>query len=189
MIDLRPLFYGLAGAARLMRLDISGAHMMVGGARGFWASIYWSAGLALPLFFLLMLLRYDPAKHDGWRYIFVHGEIYIIAWLVFPLVMDHVCTLLNRREKYLKFIIAYNWLNCFYNIFYLIIGLAQASGMTSWEGASAASVGMMLAGIVWIGYLTRHTLEIPYSAAVGIVVLDLFLSMMISMLSAALLAG
>lgn len=187
MIDLRPLFFGLAGAARLVRLDIRGVSLMVGGVRGFWASLYWSAGLVAPLFLFVMLLRYDPQKYDGWRYLIVHMETYLIAWLVFPLLMERITSLINRREHYLKFIIGYNWLNCLYNIFYLLVGLAQASRMLSWEAAGAISVGVMVAGLVWITYLARHALKIPYSAAIGIVVLDLFFSIMVSILSAGLL--
>lgn len=188
MKDLRALFYGLAGAARLVRLDISGAHMMVGGLRGFWASLYWSMALVAPLFLLVILLRFNPEKYDGLRYLIVHTEVYIITWLAFPLVMEQVCIFIRRRAQYLGFIIAYNWLSCLYNVFYLLIGLAQASQMISWEAASSLAVGLMIAGLVWIGYCAKKTLDLPYSAVAGIVVIDLFLSLMTSLLSATILA-
>lgn len=188
MIDLRPLFFGLAGASRLIRLDISGAKLMVGGAAGFWHSLFWSAGLVLPLYTLLMMLRFNPEKYDGWRYLFVHGETYVIAWLIFPIVMERISYFINRRGQYLEFIIAYNWLGCLYNTMYLLVGLAHASGLIDINAASAGSVGLMLLGLFWIGHLAKKTLQIPISAAVGIVVLDLFVGIMISMFSAALLA-
>lgn len=188
MIDLRTPYLGLAGAARLIRLDISGVYLMIGGLRGFWASLIWSASLVAPLFILLMGLRFDSSKYDSFRYIAVHTEIYVLAWLIFPIFMERVSGFINRRDQYLPFIIAYNWLGCLYNTFYLLVGLAQASKLISWEAASATSVGIMTAGLIWVGYLAKHTLKIPYSAAIGIVVLDLFLSMMMSIMSAALLA-
>lgn len=189
MIDLRALFYGLAGAGRLLRFDISGAQMMVGGVRGFWASLYWSMGLVAPLFILLIMLRYDPTKYEGVRYSLVNIEIYILAWLTFPLVMERVAYFVSRSDCYFKFIIAYNWLSCFYNIFYLLIGLAQASNMISWEAAASLSVGLMLIGLIWIGFAAKKTLDLPLSAIVGIVIIDLFLSLMISLLNATLLAS
>jgi len=189
MIDLRALFYGLAGASRLIRLDITGAQMMVGGARGFWASLYWSMALVAPLYFLLMALRFSTDTHEPLRYLLVHGEIYILAWLIFPLVMERICYFINRRENYLSFIIAYNWLGLLYNTFYMLVGLAQASNMISWEAASSSSVGLMFAGLVWIAHLTKKSLNLPYSAAIGIVVIDMFISIMMSILSAGLVTG
>jgi len=189
MIDLRSLFYGIAGAARLIRLDISGAHMMVKGLRGFWASLYWSAGLVAPLYLLLMALRFNSEQHEPLRYTVVHVELYIISWLIFPIFMERISGLLRRRDKYLDFIIPYVWLGCLYNTFYMLVGLAQASNMISWEAASSIAVGLMFAGLVWIGHLAKKTLDIPYSAAIGIVIIDLFLSIMMSIIKAGLLAG
>ncbi|WP_135081712.1 hypothetical protein [Terasakiella sp. SH-1] len=188
MINLRAPFYGLAGAGRLVRLDISGAKMMVGGIQGFWASLYWAATLVAPFYVLLALLRFNPEKHDGARYFILEAEIYALAWLIFPILMERVCHSINRRGEFLEFIIAYNWLGCLYNIMYLLVALAQASKMISWEAASSLSVGLMFAGLVWIGHLAHKSLRIPISAAVGIVILDLFLGIMMSMLNAALLA-
>ncbi len=188
MIDLRAPFYGLAGAARLIRLDIRGAHMMIGGTRGFWASLIWSMVLVAPLYILLMGLRFDAEKYDSFRYFMVNAEVYVLAWLIFPLFMERISGFINRRENFLTFIIAYNWLSCLYNIIYLLVGLAQASTLLSWEAASATAVGVMFAGLVWIGYLTKNILNIPYSAAIGIVVLELFLGIMMSILSAGLLS-
>lgn len=189
MIDLRPLYFGLAGGARLVRLDISGMYLVKGGVSGFWASLFWSAGVVLPLYILLMLLRFDPQTHDGVRFLFSHGVIYSLAWLIFPLIMERITAFIDRRQHYLRFIIGYNWLGCFYNLFFLLVGLAHASRMISWEAASAISAGLMLAGLVWIGHLAKHALEIPYSAAVGIVVLDLFMGVMINLLSVSLLSN
>ncbi len=187
MIDLRAPFFGLAGAGRLVRLDISGAQMMMGGVQGFWASLYWSAGLVLPFYLLLILLRFDPSQTEGWRYLIANGETYVLAWLTFPIVMERISFFINRRERYLDFIIGYNWLGCLYNLMYLLVGLAQASKMIGWEGASAISIGLMVAGLVWTGHLAKKTLDIPYSAAVGIVVLDLFISLLMSLFNAGLL--
>jgi hypothetical protein len=189
MVDLRPLFYGLAGAARLIRLDISGAKIMIGGVRGVWASLYWSAGLIAPLYLLLKLLRFDPEKHDGFRYLLVGCETYVIAWLIFPVIMERVCYFLRRQEGFQPFIIAYNWLGCLYNTMYMLVGLAHASRMISTETATEISIILMLAGIIWIGYLARHILKLPYSAALGIAILDLFSSMLVSFLSTILIAG
>jgi hypothetical protein len=188
MNNLRSLYYGLVGAARLLHFDASGAHIMVQGIRGFWASLYWSMALVAPFFLLLILLRYDPAKYDALRYTLVNAEIYILAWMSFPVVMERVSYFIDRRDCYLKFIISYNWLSCFYNIFYLLVGLAQASNMISWEAASSCSIVLMFAGLFWIGYAAKKTLDLPVSAIIGIVIIDVFLSLMISLLSTSLLA-
>jgi len=103
--------------------------------------------------------------------------------------MERISGLLRRRDKYLDFIIPYVWLGCLYNTFYMLVGLAQASNMISWEAASSIAVGLMFAGLVWIGHLAKKTLDIPYSAAIGIVIIDLFLSIMMSIIKAGLLAG
>ncbi|MDV7339723.1 hypothetical protein RYZ26_08970 [Terasakiella sp. A23] len=189
MIRLRPLFFGLTGASRLLRLDISGMHLMVGGARGFWHSLFWSAGLVAPLYILLLLLRYDPEKFDGWRYILVHAEMYVIAWLVFPIVMLRICQLIRRPEQYLKFIIGYNWLNCFTNTFFLLAALAQASRMIEWDAAIPIFGCLLMVSFIWLGHLIKHALELPYSAAVGIVILDFFIGLMTDLVKTGLLAS
>ena len=180
MIDIRALFYGLAGASRLVRLDICGAHMMVGGTKGFWTSLIYSAVLVAPFYALLMALRFNPETHDGTRYIISETLSYGLAWMIFPVVMERVCTFLNRRHRFLDFIIAYNWLSCLYNIIYLLIGLARASNLINADSTITLATIMMLIGFIWISYLAKHTLRLPYSAAIGIVVMELLLSVFLN---------
>lgn len=189
-MNLRPVFYGLVGALRLVRLDKTGAHIMLGGKEGFWASLLWPMALLAPLYGLLSLLRFDPSRYEnGWRYLFVHGEIYILTWLLVPLLMIPICAVLNRRRQYLDFVIGYNWLLCLINLFQIILSLANASHMVGFNAAAALTLGLAGASALWIGLLAHDRLRIPFSAAIGIVILDLFLAVSVGLFRSYLLGS
>jgi len=188
-MNLRPVFYGLVGAARLIRLDQTGAHLMIGGRTGFWASLFWPMALLAPLYAFVSLLRFDPTRHEsGWRYVIVHSEFYILAWLIMPLLMVSICQRLNRGGFYLGFIIGYNWLLCLTSLFQIILSLANASHMLPFDMAAALSFGFIIASTFWIILLARDQLQISWLTAAGIAVLDLGIAISLGYFRSFLLA-
>ena len=189
MINFRIPFFGLICASRLVRMDTTAVYLLENSAAAFWSSMRWSAGLALPFYLLLIMIRFDPANQSEWHYFTAKFEIYALAWLVFPFVMERVCLYLKREKYTILYLSAYNWLNCLYNIMFLLIGLALASHMLTWEIAVSLSLGLMCAGTVWIGYMTRKILQLPFQTVIAIMMIELFINIMLDILSVALVTA
>lgn len=181
MITVRELAFGVYGAWRLLKLDRDGMAYFDATVAGFWRS-FWVAALVAPPFFLLVALRFDAGEvqADPLRYWMVEAVAYVIAWLVFPVVMISVCRFLDREHRFVAFIVAYNWTALLQNGFYLPVALAGAVGLISGEAEGFLSL-LVLSGILaYQWFVTRVALVVPPMTAVAIVVLDLLVSLFVN---------
>lgn len=112
MIDLAAAYRGIAGALRLARLDPSAIRDFDGSIEGFWKS-FQAAIVAAPLFALLILLRTTehPLSSDPLRALFIEAIGYVIGWTAFPLAAWYLANALGKSQRYLTYIVAYNWAN------------------------------------------------------------------------------
>lgn len=164
MISTRELAYGLVGAWRLMRNDASGLQYFDrsphGALRSFWVMV-----LVAPAYAVLLMLQLDQfgVAQIGLRQILIGGGIYVIDWLLFPVVLLRLAPMLDRVQQTPGYIAANNWAQIL--IYALALFFGAVSGML--PDSIAASLNFVLLGLVaFIQYrLLRHTLEIaPFPA-------------------------
>lgn len=181
MIPLDETFRSLYGAWRLAHFDSDGLKYFNSTIGGFWRSFF-AAVLVAPLYLLLLALRYQADYGDvpAFRFFSIEGLAYVIAWLTFPVVMINIVAALDRRESFIRFIVAYNWASVLQNALYLPIIILAVGGVLG----EAASGFLSLAVLVWVltygWFITRSALDISNSAAAAIVGLDFLLSILIS---------
>ena len=178
---LSEVFNALYGAYRLARLDPSGMTYFNLSEEGFWNS-FKAAAIILPLFTLLMLVRYAVDELDTplWRFLSVEFIAYVTGWVAFPVLMIGICRQFERLHRYAGFIIAYNWASVLQNALYIPIAILSVSGQLT-GGAGVIVLAAMVAIIFYNWFIAKTALEIPGPAAAAVVLVDFVASFAINM--------
>lgn len=87
--------------------------------------------LVAPLF---VLLKMDAppeilAKMATVHGVLVVGLIYVINWFLYPFIMLSVTTLMDVRDKYYRYIGAFNWASLLMAILFFILSKAGSMGL------------------------------------------------------------
>ncbi len=180
-VTLQEATRALYGAYRLARMDDGGMAYFDATADGFWKSFF-AAVIVAPLYLLFLLLHYQSAEIDApfLRYFSIEVIAYVIAWVLFPLVMAGLTKFLDREEKYIAYIVAYNWAAVWQNALYLPIQILVAAGALSTQAGSAIGISVLMAVLFYVWFITRTALEITALTAVTLVVLDFLLGLLVN---------
>lgn len=166
MAAMRDIRDALHGALRLACVDPGGFECFDRSKAGFWKS-FRAALILYPLFmFLAFRVGGLGEAEDYIRPFLVQTVAYAVTWLAFPVVMAPVCDLLGRRQRYVGFIVAYNWAQI-PQYAYSIILLGLAGGMDS----AIITVPVFL----YEGYVAAVALDIGVLSAAMIVMIDYIL--------------
>jgi hypothetical protein len=189
MIGARELTSSLYGAFRLASLHKDGLAFFNPTPEGFWRSFF-AAALVAPGYLALTMIEPGSAGetvnpfHDA----LVDGLAYAIGWVAFPLAMVPVARLLAREERYIPYIVAYNWAAVPQMM--LFVGAAIVTQGLALGSMGAGLIGLAAAGAIltYYWFIARTALNIPGQAAAGVVALDVTITIVISAL-ATLLTG
>lgn len=178
MISLADVMRSLYGAYRLALFDQSGHAFFDNTVTGFWRS-FQAALLVAPLFLLLIIARYsaDQIEAPLIRYISVELSAYTLSWLVFPFVMEWLTQTLNCRDKYIGFIVAYNWAMVPQYMIFGIIILLGLVGLIPADLADSLALILLMWTFVFNGFIAKSALDVPVGTAAGIVFLDFLLGL------------
>ncbi len=173
------IFSALTGALHLARFDATGMKYFEPSLQGFWRS-FWAAGLVGPFFLLLLMTKYiqfsgDPLVH----HLAIESLAYVIAWVLFPLVMAGLTQQLDCAKNYIPFIISYNWCSAIQNGVYLPIAILGYSGLLSPGLANLLALTAFTWVLVYIFFIVKTVLGVSRITAFGIVVLDLVLGLLL----------
>ncbi len=180
MSALAQITVGLAGAVRLAKLDTSGFDYFEDTTDAFWRS-FLAAWVVAPLFVLYLIVGYLSTDHvDSFaHYLIIELLAYAIAWLAFPLVMLNLARPLDREDRVVRYLVAFNWISVVQNAVYMPIVIL---GITGALGDGLANM-MALVVFLWVlgltFFVTRKALELPAATTAGIVVMDLLLGVLI----------
>ena len=175
---------GLSGAVRLVKLDTQGFDYFGDTAADFWRS-FLAAALVAPLFLLYLVIRYVGSDTDGSFPVYIAAQIlaYVITWLAFPLVILYLAPVLQKEDKAVRYLVAYNWLSVIQNGVYLPVVMLGITGTF----AQDLSNFLAMIALIWVLgitlFVTRKALEVPLGTAAGIVVMDLLLGVLVEVLT------
>jgi len=184
VITLQEASHGLFGAWRLLHLDRSALQHFRTDSIGFWNS-FWAAAIVLPAIALeTLLLSVDeagPADSSGGPLdVLIYLQIFVIAWLLFPLVMAGVTDSINRGERFVVFVVAWNWSNIVRIAIVLpSVVIFAAEGVDTPGWGAVLYLAAQLATLVYAWSVARIALDVPPMTAVMVVVIELGLSIML----------
>ena len=188
MLSAREAATSLYGAYRLARFDTRGMTYFETSLGGFWRSFY-AAVIVAPMFAVLLVMRYAAGgvAVGGVRFAAVEAIAYVIAWVAFPLVMVTLARRLDREERYLGYIVAYNWASVLQNGLYLPLVMLGVAGVIPVETAGPLSLITLSLILVYGWFIAKVALDVGAGTAVALVALDLVLSVFIDIAASSML--
>ena len=187
MPSAREMMNALFGAYRLACFDAGGMRYFDTSIGGFWRSFF-AAVLIAPFYAIFQWLRFrvDAPDVDPFRHTCVEVISYVIAWVLFPLVMVSLAKFLDREQHYLRYIVAYNWAAVLQNALIMPIGMVAILGGPEIGPADFLSLVALVAVLAYMWFVTRTALDIDGGTAATIVALDFILGLFLDVGSQAL---
>ncbi len=173
MLNLAEIGPAVFGAWRLAQFDPGGMRYFDRSLTGFWRS-FRVAVLVAPLYALLVYFDLHDAKGlAGWFSILLGESIaYVINWTAFPLLMFYLCEAIDRRDRYLGFVVAYNW-SAVIQLAVMVPALAiDWLGILPDSVSGAILIAANIALAVYEWFIVRTALNLSAIGAVAITALD-----------------
>jgi len=167
----------VGGALRLAIGDRRGLGFFDVSLDGFWRS-FRAAVICYPLYVLLLCFRVSAAPPPGSglaTILLVETIDYVALWAAFPLVVLPVIRWLGRENRFLAFMVAYNWSQVPQTALLFLVGLDGATGLLAPSAVQTATLIATLAVLVYEWYIARVALAVGGLQAGLIVMLDLLL--------------
>jgi len=178
----------VGGALRLAVGDRRGLGSFDASIAGFWRS-FRAAVICYPFYLFLLAFRVSHAQwqHSGIATILVVETIaYVISWVIFPLVILPLCGVLRRDDRFLTFMVAYNWSQVPQTALFTVIGIDGLTGLLPPGSLPAAELTAAVATMIYEWYIARVALSVGAAAAMLVVVIDLVLGTALARLAEAL---
>jgi hypothetical protein len=167
----------VGGALRLAVGDRRGLGFFDTSIDGFWRSF--RAGLiCYPLYLLLVCFRPAGLQWDASGVapiLAVETIAYVISWVAFPLLILPLARWLGREDRFLPFMVAYNWSQIPQTVLFVLVGLDAWSGLLPPSAASFARLLAAVAALVYGWYIARVALAVTGTQATLVVIIDLLL--------------
>lgn len=176
----REIVYSVYGAWRLFRLDRGGMTYFDDSVEGFWKSFF-AAVLMAPAYVLVLALHLSKLTLAAglFRIVVVQLLAYVINWTAFPVVAYQITQNMGRGNRYRAYIVAFNWAKIIQIGFEVSVLLLITSGLLpeSLNGLLNAVLIVVVLGYEW--FVTRTALDVSGLQAIGLVVLNFLLGILI----------
>jgi hypothetical protein len=163
--------HSIHGVVRLARFDPHALGHFNLTLDGYWRSFF-PAVLLLPLYLIFWFGIHTPGAPtvSFGRRLLVEGINYPLSWTLWPLVAFYIARAAGWGERYLTYIIAYNWAQIFTQGILLAAGvlLIPAIDAVGWLNLWLT---MLLFALAFEAYIARRALGIGWLQAVGLEVL------------------
>jgi hypothetical protein len=181
MISTGQLAAALYGVWLLLKLDPRCLGFFDKTPGGF-ARSFLPALILAPLHFIDAALAFSKADTSlaFAPYMVVQFIAYVLSWVTFPFVMIYVSRLLNREARFLTYMVPYNWLQLLVGGALLPVTLLMDLNILPVEAAGFLQLLALLAFFTFGAFIARIGLYVTLSTAVGVVVLDFMLSLLLN---------
>ena len=184
MLTMRETALGVFGAWRLANFDPRGMECFDRSLTGLWRS-FRVAILVAPAFALLVYLNQvqAPPTADALRFVLAEGIAYVTSWVAFPLAVAYLAPVIDRVFEYPGFIVAYNWSSILQVAVFVPVAGITALDVLPPGVAEALYLATQLVVLTYEWFITKTALRLSGLAAAGIVLLDLVVSVLISVVA------
>lgn len=177
---VREMAFGVAGAFRLARFDLTGLAFLDLSAQGA-ARSFWAAALVAPAYIALAGLRGDMGGGEPAELrLLLEALGYVISWTAFPVILAYLMNGLGMDHRYYAFLCAYNWSAVVQMSAYLPASLIAESGLLPADAAAGLMLGVILAMLFYQWFIMRITLGLSRLLSTALVLVDLVVAMAIN---------
>jgi hypothetical protein len=184
---VREIRRALEGALRLFLFDAGGLRYFNMSIAGFWRS-FLATLIAAPLIMVVVVLQDalvrataepDMAVAPLATKLGVEIFTYPVGVVLFPIAMIGLSRLLKVTDRYVPYIIAYNWSSVVTALIGLFPLLLFATGFADARSSVAALLGINLVIVVYLWFIARASLAVSGLTAAGLVAIDVLLSFLL----------
>lgn len=168
---------GIFGAWRLAHFDPAAMRVFDCSRAGAIDS-FLAALIALPPILLLRLLDLSAVQvTDPLRITLVQAIFYVIGWTAFPVLMIGGSRLIGREERYLHFLVAFNWSNLVQAV--VLLAAALLTFLLPAELALLVTTAAFVGILVFEGFVLRTAFAVTTGTAAMLTASDLLLALLI----------
>jgi hypothetical protein len=178
----------VGGALRLAVGDRRGLAFFDTSIDGFWRS-FRAAAICYPLYLFLLGFRVDApqwAASGAAPIILAESIAYVISWVAFPLVILPLSRWLGRENRFLAFMVAYNWSQIPQTVLFALVAVDGAVGLFPPSATHFAQLVAVVAVLVYEWYIARVALAVSGAQAAVVVIVDLVLGTALGRITEAL---
>ena len=173
--SLAEILKALYGVFMISRLHPGAPALFDRTVDGFWKSLF-AAVLVFPPHVLMTMRTVEnaaPKVPYGFDDAVTDLLIYVIVWLAYPVLMVAVTKVINRRERFLDYIVPYNW--AMVPVGYLLgaITWAGMAGVISRDTEVNLFIIAYAAVALFLAEIARRLLQVGPFLAFGVVILDI----------------
>jgi hypothetical protein len=175
----------LAGTLRLARGDRGGMAYFDPSIDGFWHS-FRAAAVCYPLYLILLTFPIEigtGSEINETRLLAVETIHFVISWVAFPLAVLPIIDWLGRGDRFLPYMVAYNWCQVPQTMVFATIAMAGGVGLLSVDAVVVVDLFAGLATLVYEWYIARVGLALSGGRAVLIIAIDVVLATLLSHIS------
>lgn len=188
MITIPEAFTGLYAAWRLFLRDARAITLFDATPAGAIKS-FWCALIVLPGYALIILLIHTRTAGDvdGFRFVLVEGIAYVVSWCAWPLLMFHVTRALDRSDRFLLYLTAFNWSAGPQMVIWLIVLFFVFSGILSREMVAIVNLAALIVILLYHLFIVRNTLKLSFFLSLGLVAGEVMVSQFVEVVRVSLL--
>jgi hypothetical protein len=183
MSSVSAVTLGLHAALRLARGRADGV-VLVPGDRKTIARSFWSIALCLPSVVGRLLMSWTDTgiPADAAHLLAREIIVFVVGWLVFVEVTHRLAPMIGRAERWGRFIAVWNWCNVVEGVLVIVGGIPGTFGAPAIvdQACELVTIGWAL-WLEW--YATRLALGVAPLAAVGLVLLDQSIGILLASLA------
>jgi hypothetical protein len=167
----------VGGALRLACGDRRGLGFFDPSLDGFWRS-FRAAVLTYPLYLVLLGFRVTGAQlaHSGLGTIVIVETIaYVISWTALPLLILPLARGFGLEQRFLPFMVAYNWSQLPQTALIVVVALDRAAGLLPGSAGAFLELAAIVATLVYEWFIARVALNASGAQAVLVIMVDVAL--------------
>jgi hypothetical protein len=183
MSSVSAVTLGLNAALRLARGRADGV-VLVADDRKTIGRSFWAIALCVPLVICRLLMSWADtgipagAVHLAAREVIV----FVVGWLVFVEVTHRIAPMIGRAERWGRFIVVWNWCNVVEGVLVILGGIPGTFGAPAI--VDQVCVLITIGWALWLEwYATRLAFGVTAVTAVGLVLLDYSIGIMLASLA------
>lgn len=184
MSSVSAVTLGLNAALRLARGQADGAILVQGDRRTIVRS-FWSIALCLPTVLGRLLMSWSTSglPVDAVYLAAREVTVFVVGWLVFVEITHRLAPVIGRAERWGRYIAVWNWCNVVEGILVILGGIPGTFGAPPVvdEACGLITIGWAL-WLEW--YATRLALAVGPLVAVGLVLIDQSIGILLASLAA-----
>lgn len=173
--SLFEILKALYGVFLLSRLHPAASGLFDRTVDGFWKSLF-AAVLVLPPHILMTMRIVEEAPEHvpyGFGDAITDLLIYVIVWLAFPVLMIPVTKVIGRDERFLDYIVPYNWAMVPVGYLLGVVTTLGTFGFVTRDTEINLFVIAYAVVALFLAELARRQLQVGPFLAFGVVMLDI----------------